>query len=321
MAAVAVCWLSPAAWAIVVHGPGYVHINSFAPPEGVVVPMGSTQPLADGSGYQIISDSEQIDSQVLSGTVVRDGNGDIVSFGPASTLDFSFEYLDMGLKHHPDNGTLFITVSADDDRMDLYQRTAGGTVLVQAISATNAYGNAAFVPAGLPNAGTLLISEYSDDLGETRATRIVSYDLMPNGDGTFTVSNRQLYADLANVLIFGADGYGAGGIVFLTEGPRAGDLVVADWDGGAVHVIDIDPATGLPVGGPDNPSAQVFISDLAESGPWGLNIDPVSNNLIITEWISDDDGGQIHQIGEIPEPATCALVMAGLAAIARRRRA
>src|SRR5204862_3913716 len=86
------------------------------------------------------------------------------------------------------------------------------TPLSQSFSST---GGLTFIPSGYPNAGTLLVSSYTQG-------HIYSMPLVPAGSGFFSVGTATLYAHMPSV--------GTEGIKFVTSGPLAGHLLVANYN-------------------------------------------------------------------------------------------
>jgi len=130
-------------------------------------------------------------------------------------------------------------------------------------------GGLTFVPAGYPNAGTLLVSSYSQ--GD-----IYSMPLVPAGNGFFDLGTATLWANMPFA--------GTEGIRFVTSGPLAGHLLVANYSYGTLDAVPVNPATGLPVGGAASPVVQTVVTNL--SGIEGIGIDPLTGDLFISSYLT-----------------------------------
>lgn len=142
-------------------------------------------------------------------------------------------------------------------------------------AALQSTGGLTFVPAGYPNGGTLLVSSYGQG-------PIYSVTYAAAGGGFYSIGTETLYASLAG---------GTEGLAFITAGPFAGDLLVADYAGWTVSIIDIDPLTGLPVGGAASPAVTTLITNWA--GSEGVAIDPVTGDL----WLTNFGDQILHVVG------------------------
>jgi hypothetical protein len=130
-------------------------------------------------------------------------------------------------------------------------------------------GGLTVVPAGYPNAGTLLVSSYST--GD-----IYAIPLIPAGNGFFNLGVAVLWANMP--------ASGSEGMDFVASGPLAGSLLVANYAFGQIDVVSVDAFTGLPVGGPSAPVVSPLITNL--SGAEGVAIDPVSGDLFVSSYSS-----------------------------------
>ena len=90
------------------------------------------------------------------------------------------------------------------------------------------------MPAGYPNAGTLLVSSYSYG-------GIYSIPLTPAANGLFTLGAATLYANMPQA--------GTEGLEFVTSGPLAGHLLVANYNFGTIDAVTIDPRPDCPWAG------------------------------------------------------------------------
>lgn len=292
--------------------PGYSIAQTYPIPTGVGEPVSSLFLDPNGVNYYIISNSEQNDAELRQGTLTRDGNGAIVSFSPTTQV-MAFAGLDAGNSKAPGSDTLFFTL-ADPDSGDLYllQRNAAAATTSTLIDLTASAGGLGFIPSDAPAfANDLLIGLYNTDV-------VRRYTLSPDANDFFTVTFAGLFADLSSLV------QGLGDVDFLTHGPLAGNMVVAAWDSAGLYVVPIDPNTGLPVGGANNPSVIPFVTGIGDgidSGPWGLEIDPITGDLFAINWDSDALGTDvIIRIHAIPEPASLSVATLGSLALLKRRR-
>lgn len=136
-------------------------------------------------------------------------------------------------------------------------------------SSFSSTGGLTFVPSGYPNAGALLVSSYSQ--GD-----IYSMPLIPAGNGFFNLGTATLYANMPFA--------GTEGIKFVTSGPLAGHLLVANYGYGTLDAVPINASTGLPVGGAATPTVIPLVSNLV--GIEGLDIDPVTGDLFISSYLT-----------------------------------
>jgi hypothetical protein len=121
--------------------------------------------------------------------------------------------------------------------------------------------------------------------------------LSPAGGGVFTPGQATPFVTLPRD--------GIGGIQYVASGIFAGKVLYASWDAGEVRVLDVDPATGLPIDagtmlptlGTTNPRDQRFAYDLG-NGPWGLELDPLTGELFVGTW----DGNPVNSIIQIGGP-------------------
>jgi hypothetical protein len=130
-------------------------------------------------------------------------------------------------------------------------------------------GGLTFVPAGYPNAGMLLVSSYTFGW-------IYSFPLVSAGNGFFNLGPASLYANMPQA--------GSEGMKFITSGPLAGHLLVANYTFQRIDAIPINPATSLPMGGVNTPVVNTIITGLA--GAEGLGVDPVTGDLFISSLLT-----------------------------------
>jgi hypothetical protein len=184
---------------------------------------------------------------------------------------------------------------------DIGQRTSDGTItLFQADAGALSFGGLVFMPSGLSalNGIDLLVGDWFN--GVTN-----SYSLTDNGDGTFTpvfIEGKSPYSNTVGVSFTTGDQH------FVPSGDFANDLMFTNWSGsdalgGTIGIIDIDPDTGFPVTGADIiPFASGF-----GFGPWGLEFDPITNDLFVSNWDGEPSNGIIQISGfpaPVPEPIT-----------------
>jgi hypothetical protein len=278
---------------------GFKVENQFVLPTGIPTPLGDVVFSADGNTLYILGASESADSGVWSVPVTRDPvSRRVISLGSA-TLFFSFSpnpgSIDTSLEFHPSgNGTLFFRTNDVDPVTfmpvagggDIGQRTSDGTItLFRPNDSTKSWGGLAFMPSELSalNGIDLLVGDWYRGITD-------GYSLTDNGDGIFTP-----------VLIEGAIHYSNSGVDsvtgdqhFVPSGDFANDMMFADSEG-TIGIIDIDPNTGFPVTGAIIPFASGF------AGPWGLEFDPITNDLFVSNWGGEPSNG-ITQISGFPAP-------------------
>ncbi|MCH7914280.1 MAG: DUF1735 domain-containing protein [Deltaproteobacteria bacterium] len=266
---------------ITLHVPGFSWVNQFSLPAGIPSDLGDVLFSSDGNTLFILGGSESFDSGVWSVPVTRDASGAVVGLGTA-TLLFLSESMDTGLEFKPGTGTLFFR---NDLASVVGERRTDGTIAFFPAEGSTSFGGLAFVPDPLPNAGDMLLGDW--DTGE-----INIHSLTDNGDGFFTPGPKVFYSNSE----LGA----TGDLQFIPTGTFANDLMFTNFSNGTVSIIDIDPITGLPVGGGSTPSITLFASGLG-SGPWGLDFDPITGNLFIANFGGNPPNG-IVQISGFPPP-------------------
>lgn len=221
---------------------------------------------ADGSTILIGVNGNLPNSAIFSAPVLRDPVSQrVVGFGTSSFFAPA-PYLDAGLEIGP-NGHLFYS---EFPTTNLGQFVNGTLYQHPFIGIAGTLGGLTFVPAGMPNAGTMLVSSFSGN-------EIYAISTVVGQNGDLVPTGATLFATMpVNHLE---------GMRFIPSGPFAGDLLVCDFnDPGTLWRVDIDPSTGQPVGGAVNSSAVPFIGnfDLQD----GIAFDPITSDLFITDWQS-----------------------------------
>jgi hypothetical protein len=94
-------------------------------------------------------------------------------------------------------------------------------------------------------------------------------------------------------------GQGPRGLQYVPGGEFGGDLLYTSFTSsadGEIWRVVIDPSTGLPDGGANTPTEELF-ADGFTAPPLGLVFDPIHpDSLFLTTW---DDGGPGNSIVEI----------------------
>jgi len=268
--------------AATLHIPGFVEVNQYSLPAGIPGPLGGVMFSDDGNTLYILGGSESNASGAWTVPVIRNTSGTVTGLGAASQL-FAFPQMDTGLEIKPGTDTLFFRINGGE----IGERRPDGSIASFLATGASFVGGLAFVPDPLPNAGDLLVGNYNSGV-------IHSHSLTDNSDDTFTPVLQGFYSNSA----FGA----TGDLNFIPSGIFANDLMYTNWNGGTVSIIDIDPLTGIPVGGGVAPTATLFASGLG-SGPWGLEFDPITGDLFISNFAGNPFNG-ITQISGFPPPAT-----------------
>lgn len=303
---------------VTIHVSGYQLHNELSAPGGVPRAVGDLAFSADGNTAYFVGDSEEITAGVWTAPVSRDASGNVTGFGTASFL-FSDDYIDTGLFFYPGSTTLMYRGHYDSvlQRSSISQRLANGTIEHTFIDPTDydaEFGGMTYVPGSYPNAGSLLSVSYRDE-------QIHSHTVTDDGDGSFTIGSPVLYADSTSALM-------EGDLAFITTGNLANTIIFADFTNNSVAYFDVDPLTGLPVGG-TTPTTNTFLSGFISNaeGPWGLAVDPITDNIFVTLFDNEEIVAPIFQISAatvVPEPSSVvslSLVMGALVGWRRRRRA
>lgn len=235
-------------------------VNEFPLPADLNPNLGDLMFSADGTTAFVITASESSASAVWTASIVRDGAGDVTSFGAFSEV-FADPMIDTGLTLAPGSDTLFYRVIGA-----IAQRRADGAIEQEPIvDYGGTFGGLAFLPAGYPNAGSLLSSSFGD-------AAVYLHPVSDDGDGTFTIGEPTLWADL------GLDVDDLGDVEVVSSGPLAGSLLGTSFgaDPATLFTVEIDPATGLPAGG-TTPAVMPFATGLTNG--WGVAVDSITGNL------------------------------------------
>ena len=270
-------------WAQIALPSGYRVASTVAASSfGVPGPIGGLEFSPDGRVLLIGGGASYTTAGVYSVPVQRDPiTHRILGFGTGQRTATAPE-LDSGLQFGP-RMTLFFTRYAVNELGQI----VGTTWFSAALPATTqSVGGLTFVPAGQPRAGELLVSSYEKG-------SLFSVSLIDHGTGTFSVSTATPFATLPA---------GTEGIRFVPTGPLAGDILLANYDNtpASVLVMDIDPGTGLPVGGSGSPRLSTFATGIV--GAEGMAFDPLTHDLLITTWQGTPGDSVIHITG-FPPPA------------------
>ncbi|WP_036832264.1 hypothetical protein [Photobacterium sanctipauli] len=292
IACLALSFTSTSAHAIVIEAAGFAIVNTIEVPNEVPSDYGDLMFSRDGNTAYFIGDSEGTGSAVWQSSVSRDSNNNVTGFGSA-TQYFAESYIDTGLEYAFGTDTLFYRgVDPIIDDYSIAQRKPDGTTEHKVISNYDGeYGGLAFIPAGFGNAGGLLSTSYNDGA-------IFYHNVTDDGDGTYTIGDGVLFAGI---------GEDIGDLEYILTGALANTLLITDYGNGTILALEIDPITGLPVGG-TSPVVSTFASDYENS--WGLTIDPITQNI----WAINYDSEPIVQIAavDVAEPTPTIIFSIGL---------
>jgi hypothetical protein len=251
---------------------------------GVPGPLAGVQFGSDGRTLYLIGSAGFKASSIYALEVERDAATQaITGFGP-SRMHARAEHADGGLTQVAD-GTFYWSTWREHELGELPAKGSAKRFPLAASGVPSGGGGLAFVTAGT-SAGALLMSGYADG-------GIYSVGLSEPIDGTRTPipDSAKLVARLPK---------GIEGIRFVPKGPLAGSLLVANWDAGAVSLVDIDRKTGLPVVDAENrASPRNYLGGMV--GASGLDFDPVSGALVVSGWGSGNRLVVLAGVGNEPK--------------------
>lgn len=151
-----------------------------------------------------------------------------------------------------------------------YVPATGATALTNlgSVGVPASTGGLRVVPPWMPNAGTVLVSSYSQG-----GIYEVTLTPDPSGNGTFQPVAASLFASTPA---------GAEGMAFVPTGPYTGSIVHANYGSGEVTLLMTDPATGLPTG-----QSELLITGIGSA--MGVAFDPVTNDLFVSSYTSSNN--------------------------------
>jgi hypothetical protein len=237
--------------------------------------------------------------------VVRDGQGHITSFGPAtffaSAPGTGFGGIDGGLSYGP-GGVLFYTSYSSNEIGQIKPGSVAPDKLTDLtpLGVASSVGALTFVPSGFAGAGRLKIASF--DSGDWYDTTVA-----PDGSGTYNIAPVGAPINI---------GGGPEGIVYIDDSNpvfTADSVLVSEWSLGRIVSYEID-ANGDPIPA----TRRIFMTDLV--GAEGAVLDPVSGDFLFSTF----GGGDriIRVTGFIPEPASATLLLGlGTCLSLLRRRA
>lgn len=190
--------------------------------------------------------------------------GQITGFGAPTTIAAA-PNIDGGLD---DLTGVWLWTTYPGNSLGQFVQGSGATAVTSLTAAgvPSSTGGLRIVPAGLPNAGTVLVSSYD-------AGGIYEVTLTPNASGT--------YQPVAATL-FAATPVGAEGMAFIPTGPYAGSILHANYNNGDVAVVFLDPLTGVPTG-----VTSVLIGGF--QWPMGVAFDPLTDDFFVTAYSSSSN--------------------------------
>ena len=258
---------------------------------GVPANLGAILFSRDGNTLYVVGAADDTTSGVYAVSVVRDAITHEVTnlVGPATlvfggTSPSAETGIDAGLEFGP-SGTVFYSYF---DANFLAERV--GTTEMQFDL------NPLHVPRGVAG---LTFSRFRIDPGTGfgRLQINTGYDsglyelsLSPSGGGFFTPTTPTLFVTLPKHYL--------AGMQYVPSAPYADNLMYVANADGELHIITIDPGTGLaidqstgePMLGTANPVDTLFASGFGNditSGPFGLEFDPINNDLFVSTWEGD----------------------------------
>ncbi len=264
------------------HVAGFTEVSQLPTPTGIPGPLGDILISDDGTTALILGAASTASSAVYTASVLRAVDNTITGFG-TPTLVFAYADIETSIEFKVGTDTLFFR-----GFFGVGERTPDGTITEFSTPSTVAEGGLILVPPVLPNGGEILIGNWSS--GE-----IYAATLADNGDGTFTPTETGLFSQ--------SEAGANGDMLYVCGGPFEQDLMITNWSGGTVSVIDLDLATGLPLPSAAAPTITLFASGLGV-GPWSLEVDPITGNLLIINWNGTPSNGivQVSGLTDCPVP-------------------
>ena len=261
------------------------------PSLGIPANLGGMLFSGDGNTLYIVGAADDTTSGVYAVSVVRDAMTHEVTdlVGPAAlvfsgTSPFASTGLDAGLEFGP-SGTLFYSYF-DANRLAERVGTTETQFSLNPLGVPRAIAGFTFSPFRIDPGTGFGRLQINTGLG----SNLYELSLGPSGGGFFAPSAQTLFATLPKQYL--------AGMQYVPSAPFAGNLMYVANDDGELHVITIDPGTGLAVDGTthqptlgtasplDTRFASGFGSN-ATSGPFGLEFDPINNDLFVSTWEGD----------------------------------
>ena len=261
------------------------------PSLGIPANLGAMLFSRDGNTLYIVGAADDTTSGVYAVSVVRDAITHEVTdlVGPATlafsgTSPFASTGLDAGLEFGP-SGTLFYSYF-DANRLAERVGTTEMQFSLNPLGVPRAIAGFTFSPFRIdPGTGFGRLQ-----INTGYGSNLYELSLSTSGGGFFAPAAQTLFATLPKQSL--------AGMQYVPSAPFAGDLMYVANDDGELHIVTIDPGTGLAVDGTthqptlgtaspvDTRFASGFGSN-ATSGPFGLEFDPINNDLFVSTWQGD----------------------------------
>jgi len=261
------------------------------PSLGIPANLGAILFSRDGNTLYIVGAADDTTSGVYAVSVVRDAITHEVTdlVGPATlafsgTSPFASTGLDAGLEFGP-SGTLFYSYF-DANRLAERVGTTEMQFSLNPLGVPRAIAGFTFSPFRIdPGTGFGRLQ-----INTGYGSNLYELSLSTSGGGFFAPAAQTLFATLPKQSL--------AGMQYVPSAPFAGDLMYVANDDGELHIVTIDPGTGLAVDGTThqptlgtaNPVDTRFASGFgsnATSGPFGLEFDPINNDLFVSTWQGD----------------------------------
>lgn len=228
-------------------------------------------------------DANEEDAALYSIGVTRDQEDHITGFSGQAQVYATAPFIDGGLAYGPQGVLVFSRYNPGSAEIGQIKPGSSAPDKVNDIAAAGVAetpGALNFVPQGLPGTGEMKIVTYEEGLW-------YELDIEPAGDGTFDVTDATMRADLPD---------GLEGFVYVPpESPEfeaSPSILLLEYDDDGIAAYQID-ANGDPVPGTRRP----FAAGL--DGPVGAAFDPLTNDLIVTEFSS----ARVYRISGFASPA------------------